>query len=174
MFSLTFIENYYSSSGSHICPESRSANRHMGSIGSAINRVSTTRWNTMASDTQVTKDRLTGARWPVLGFSSKFRLDSASVCLIQQIVIPQVALGRQCAHRWSMSLASTCTAWLCPTFPAVANLMSCSRSMASIAMPSPRQSAKCSAAPPTPSNFALGPTHPPTCLPDHNAPADLK
>ena len=73
------------------------------------------------------------------------------------IVVPQAASARQCPQLWSTSLASICTAWLCPMSLAVANLKSCSRSTASTVMPSPKLSAKCSAALPMPSNFLLAP-----------------
>lgn len=73
---------------------------------------------------------------------------------------PQAALGRQCPQPWSTSLVSTCTAWLFPTFPAVANLTSCSRSTALTATPSPRPFGRCSAAPPMRSNLFPSPAPP--------------
>lgn len=96
--------------------------------------------------------------FPIFPFSRE-DLSSLFISLMWWIVVPQVASGRQCAQQWSMSLASICNVWPCPTSHAVANHTSCSRSMASIVMPSPRPSARCSAAPPMPSNFFPCPTH---------------
>lgn len=77
--------------------------------------------------------------------------------LMWWLVVPQVASGRQCPQHWSMSLALIRSAWQCPMSPAVANHMSCSRSMASTGTPSPSPSARCSAAPPTPSKCLPAP-----------------
>lgn len=70
---------------------------------------------------------------------------------------PQAASARPCPLPWLTSPASLCTAWPCPTFLAAENLTSCSRFTASTEMPSSRGSARCSAAPPTPSKLVLLP-----------------